>query len=451
MKLLNGMRLHRAAVTKVRKIAMTLTFVPGLLAATMTDKSQATDIQKVISPKGIEVWLVEEHAVPMIALNFSLQAGASQDPDKLPGLSNFLTSVLDEGAGDIKAQEFQRRLEEKAIRMSFDTGRDYFYGDLVTLTKYRDEAASLFTLALNKPRFDAEAVDRMRRQLLTGLKQSSRKPGTIAARIWREKAFGKHPYGRPTKGTEKSLTAIKPADLRAFHAGLFARDTLKVSVVGAIKPAEVGKLVDQIFGNWPATAKRKAIPAAALGEKGLVFEKLAVPQASIRFGMPGIKRTDKDFIPAYIVNHILGGGTFSSRLYTEIREKRGLAYGVYSYLTSYKGTELVMGGLATQADKANEAIAIIRQEFAKMGKDGPTAEELQKAKDYLIGSYPLRFDSSKKIARNILSMQQENLPIDYIKTRNAMIRKVSLADVKRVAKRLYGGKDLLVAKVGPAK
>jgi len=421
-------------------------FVPALLAPPV----EAAEIQKVTSPGGIEAWLVQDDTVPLIAMDFAFRnAGSAQDPDGKEGLANLLSSLLDEGAGDVKSADFQAKLADLAVKMSFSASRDSFSGELTTLVENRDAAFDLLRLALTEPRFDAEPVARMKAQVVSGIRRSERDPEAIAGRLWSKTVFPGHPYGRPTTGTEASVAAIAIPDLVDFRKRAFARDNLVVGVVGAIDAKTLGSLLDEAFGGLAAKAELKPIADVTPATGARASEALAIPQTIIQFGAPGVKRADPDFIPAFVMNHILGGGTFSSRLFDEIREKRGLAYGVDTYLVAYDHAGLFAGGTSTRAEKADETMAIIEAEVRRMAAEGPTAEELAGAKRFLTGSYPLRFDTSGKIASQLVAIQLDELGIDYIDKRNALIEAVTLEDVKRAAKRILDQGELTVVTVGP--
>ena len=410
----------------------------------------ATRIQEIESPGGIKAWLVEDYAVPIIALNFAFEGGAAQDPADKPGVANMLSGLLDEGAGNLDSKAFQAALDDRSIQLSFDAGRDEFYGTLRVLSEDRDEGFRLLGLALQSPRFDAEPVARIRAQIESNIRQAAKDPDQIAMQAMCTAAFPGHPYGRPIDGTEASIGTIKAADLEAYRHRIFARDGLHVVLVGAIDAATAGGLLDRTFGALPAVGERTPVPEASPAG-GIVRLDQPIAQTLIRFGGPGIAREDPDFITAYVVNHILGGGSFSSRLYTEVREKRGLAYSVSSSLVPLAHASAVAGGTATRPDRADEAVAIIKGEVERFAAEGPTADELAKAKSFMIGSYALRFDSSSKIARQLLGIQLDGLGADYVTKRNDLIAAVTLEDARRVAKRLYGHATDLLVLVGPKK
>jgi zinc protease len=419
----------------------------GALLVLAAPAARAVTIERVISPGGIEAWLVRNSA-PMIALEFAILGSADQDPADKPGVANMVASLLDEGAGPYDAMAFHGRLERRAIEIGFRAGRDQLRGTLRSLKENREEAFDYLRLALTEPRFDAEAVERMRAQTMSRLHRETVSPNDIASRNWWATAFPGHPYGRPVDGTLESLPRITVDDLRSYTRHVLARDTLKVAMVGDIDPQAAGELLDRTFGKL--AAKAELTPAVAVVAQGLgrrIVIQLDVPQAVVNFGGPGISRSDPDFMAAYIVNHVLGGGSFSSRLYREVREKRGLAYGISDSLVWLKHTALMIGSTATRADATGKTIEIIEHEIRRLAEEGPTEEEFIKAKTYLKGAFALGLDTSNRIAGQLVQMQLDNLGIDYIERRPGLIDAVTLADAKRVAKRLLDN-GLLVTVVG---
>ena len=419
----------------------------GALLFGAAPAARAVTIERVISPGGIEAWLVRSSA-PMIALEFAILGSADQDPADKPGVANLVASLLDEGAGPYDAMAFHGRLERRAIEISFRAGRDQLRGTLRSLKENREEAFDYLRLALTEPRFDAEAVERMRTQILSRLRRETVSPNDIASRNWWATAFPGHPYGRPVDGTLKSLPRITVDDLRSYTRRVLARDGLKVAMVGDIDPQAAGELLDRTFGKLAARAElTPAVPAVVQGLGRRMVIQLDVPQAVVNFGGPGIRRSDPDFMAAYIVNHVLGGGSFSSRLYREVREKRGLAYGISDSLVWLNHTALMIGSTATRADATGKTIEIIEHEIRRLAEEGPTEDEFIKAKTYLKGSFALGLDSSNRIASQLVQMQLDNLGIDYIERRAGLIDAVTLADARRVAKRLLDN-ALLITIVG---
>lgn len=426
-----------------------LTAVLGLAMLGSLRPASATEIQRVVSKSGIVAWLVEEHSVPLISIRIGFTGGASEDPLDKQGLANMASALLDEGAGKLDSQAFQAKLEELSIKLSFTAARDNFYGNLKTLSRHKDEALGLFKLALTEPRFDKNAMERIRDQIVAGLRQAEQNPGSVAGKEWFKAVFGNHHYGRPVSGNPKSVANINSDDLKQFVKNVFARDRLKIAVVGDIDAETLKRDLDRLFSDLPEKgAKLKLMDAEIVSGPIRKIIDMNIPQTVIRFGQRGIARKDKDFVAAYIVNHILGGGGFTSRLYTEVREKRGLAYSVYTYLYPLDYAALLVGGVATQNERAAESLKTIEAELVRIAKSGPTEAELAAAKSYLTGSYALRFDTSGKIAGQLLAIQMEDLGIDYINIRNGLIDAVSEDDVKRVAKGLLQPGKLIVTVVG---
>lgn len=414
-----------------------------------TTAARTTDIQRVRTGLGAEAWLVEETTVPVIAVEIAFRGGGAQDPEGKAGLVSLMATLLDEGAGEMRSDVFQEALEEKAIELSFSSNRDVVTASVRTLPENLDEAFRMLTAALATPRFDADAVERMVGQVSAQLRRDALDPDDLAGRTLFAEAFPDHPYGRPPRGTVESLAAITREDLVAVHKRLIARDNVVIGAVGAISGDRLAGLVDALLAGLPATAGLTPVPTVKPAGVGrTVVVSLDVPQSAIVFGRAGPLRGDDDFIAAYVANHILGGGSFSSRLFTEVREKRGLAYSVYSYLSPYDHSGLMLGGVATRNDRAGLSIDLIQAEIRRISEDGPTEKELASAKKFLIGSYALRFDTSTKIANQLVQLQLDRLGIDYIARRNALVEAVTEADVKAAAKALYGDGDLLVVACG---
>jgi zinc protease len=410
--------------------------------------AQATTIERVVSPQGIEAWLVQEPSVPLIALDFAFRGGADQDPVDKPGVANMATSLLDEGAGELDSKSFHERVEAKAIELNFNATRDQTAGSLRTLSAHQDEAFELLRLSLTAAHFDPVDVERIREQMLSGLRRETTSPNEMASQKWWSTAFPGHPYGRPVRGSIESVATIATADLKDYMRRVFARDTLKIAIVGDIDAATAGKLIDKVFGALPA--KSSLVSVAEMKPQGLgqkISIDLDVPQSVLMLGGIGIPRNDPDFMAAFVVNHVLGGGSFSSRLYHEVREVRGLAYSVFSALIPLDHAALFMTGTATRADRTAQTLEVLEAEIHRLAETGPTEDELVKSKSFLTGSYGLRFDTSGKIAAQLVQIQLDDLGIDYIDKRNSLVEAVTMADVKRVAKRLLDG-GMLVTVVG---
>ena len=420
------------------------------LALSLTaNPAAAVEVQRVVSPTGIEAWLIEDKTVPLISVSFAFEgAGAAADDDQRSGLANLLSGMLDEGAGEYESQRFQQALSDHSISLSFSAGRDHFTGALKVLNRDRERAFDLLALALTQPRFDAEPLGRIRRQILTGLARADQDPNTLAYRAFFKAAFPDHPYGRIKNGTPETVNAVSVPDLRRFMATAFARSNLKIGVAGDIRPETLGLLLDRGFAALPARAALKNIPSATVAASGVQVVDKPIRQAQVIMGHSGIERSDKDFYAAYVANYILGGGGFASRLTENLREKRGLAYSVYSYLIDLQHAPLVLGGVGTDNDRVGESIALMRSEWRRMAENGVSRRELDAAKRYLTGSFPLRFTGSDQMAGSVLNMQLDKLDIDFLEKRNSYVQAVTQEDVTRAAKRLFQPDALFIVVVG---
>jgi len=424
-----------------------LAFVLLLLLAPLS--ARALEIERVVSPGGIEAWLVEEHSNPILSISFSFLGGSALDPDGKEGRARMATALLDEGAGELDSQAFQRELERLSIQLSFAVTDDELAGTLVTLTDRRERAAELLALALTAPRFDEEPVERVRAQLSVRVAQRANDPQSLAYEKLQQQLFADHPYGRSSEGTMDSLAAITADDLEAYVGERLALDTLKIGVVGDITPEELGLLLDSVFGALPATSPAIALKDATLPAAGqLTVLDMPVPQSVLYMAQPGPKRDDPDYYAAAVLNHILGGGTFASRLYAEVRESRGLAYSVWSDLVDLDRAGLWMAGAATQNARVADTLAIMREVWGKLAAEGPTADEVKNAITYLTGSFALRLASSESISRLLVTVQREDLGIDYLDRRSALFEAVTAEDVKRVAQLWLDPARLVVVVAG---
>ena len=407
----------------------------------------AAKIQHLISPGGIEAWFVQDATVPLVAMEFAMGGGAAQDPDGKAGVGNMVADLIDEGSGELDSRAFHEHLDRRAIELAFSITRDYFRGSLRMLKDNKDEAFDLLRTSLTSPHFDSADVERIRAQLISGLKRETSSPGSLASRKFLETAYGDHPYGRPSGGTLESVPNITIADMKDYVGRILTREHLKIAVVGDIDAASLGALLDRTFGGLPAKSRLASIPDIEANKPPQrEFIALDVPQTVVTFGGPGIKRSDPDFMAAFVVNHILGGGS-GSRLYREVREKRGLAYSISDSLLWMDHSALFVGTTGTRADRAGETVDALTREIRRMGESGPTQQELDEAKSYLKGSRMLSLDTSSKLASALLQYQLDHLSIDYLERRNAVVDAVTIGDAKRAARRLWGD-GLLTVIVG---
>ena len=395
-----------------------------------------TNIQEIKSKGGITVWLVDEPSIPFIALEVGFKGGASLDSSDKMGATYLMTGLLEEGSGDMDASAFSRATEELAAGFGYDASRDSVSISARILKENKDQSLALLRQALMQPTFSDVAFNRVQKQVLSMLKSKQTDPQDIVSRTLSELAYPDHPYSQPLEGTLETVSALIPEDMRQAHKNVFAKDRMFVSVVGDIRAEEVGPMVDTLLGDLPEVGKTlpQKVEFAATG--GITVVDLDTPQAVANWAHAGIDRHDPDFFAAYLLNHALGGGGLSSRLTNEVREKRGLTYGVYSYLAASDYVSVYAGGVSSSNDRIKTALDVIQDVWGKMAEHGVTAEELEASKKYLTGAYPLRFDGNGQIASLLVGMQMSGYPIDYPKTRNDKINAVTLEDVNRVAKEL---------------
>lgn len=403
----------------------------------------------VTSPGGIEGWLIPMPQGEVVALDFAFERGSSSDPDGKAGLAHLVSGLLDEGAGEMDAEAFQTALEDRAISLSFSVSHDHLTGGLLCLSRHLERAVELAALALNHPRFDTDAVARVKDQVVAGLRREAQSPAARARDAFFATAFAGHSYAQPTRGTEASLAAITRDDIAAHAARLMTRSGLKLVCAGPVTAEAFAGLMDRLFGALPAASTLPPVPQATFQGLGQsVVVGIDVPQTALRYGAPGLAVEDPDFISATVVNHILGGSAFTSRYFNEVREKRGLAYSVGSYQQPLKHGPHHGGSTATKNERAAESLAVMKAEMASLAGNGPTQDELDAARRYLTGSYPLRFDTTQKIAGEYLNVALMGFDPGYVERRNDLFNAVTAEDAVRAARRLYGEGKLLVAAAG---
>ncbi|MDU8911336.1 pitrilysin family protein [Aestuariicoccus sp. MJ-SS9] len=421
----------------------------ALFAALLALPARADiEIEEVTSPGGITAWLVEEPSIPFVSLELRFRGGASLDLPGNRGAVNLMVGLLEEGAGERDARGFAEAAESIAASFSFDASDDAVSVSARFLKETQPEALALLRDALTAPRFDADALERVRAQVISGIRSDLKDPDSIASAAFDRMVFGDHPYGSAREGTEDSVAALTRDDLIDAHAGVLTRDRVYVAAAGDITGEELSALLDDLLGDLPATGRPQPADVAVTTEAGATVVPFDTPQSVALFGHEGIERDDPDFFAAYVMNQILGAGGFESRLMNEVREKRGLTYGVYSYLVPKDHAALYLGRVASANDRIAEAIDVIRAEWERLAAEGVSEEELAEAKTYLTGAYPLRFDGNGPIADILVGMQMDHLPLDYVETRNDKVAAVTLDDVSRVAERLLRPEALHFVVVG---
>lgn len=412
-----------------------LRYVLSLVAVLLAAPAQAgVDIQEVTSDKGIRAWLVEEHSIPFVALEIVFRGGTSLDPADRRGAASLMVALLEEGAGDRDAQAFGRAAEELGARFAYGIDQDEITVTAQMLTENRDATVQLLRESLTAPRFDADAVTRVKAQMASAIRSNATDPHKLASQGLSELIYGDHPYAFAEEGTLDSVAALTRDDLAAALAAGLTRDRLVVSAVGDITPADLSRLLDTLLGALPETGGPDVPDATLSLPGGVTVHDFETPQSVVLWAQPGIDRQDPDYFAAFVLDHIIGGSGFDSRLMTEVREKRGLTYGVSTHLIDHDHARLWIGYLASANDRVKEAVDVVRAQWRQIHDQGVTQAELDNAKTYLTGAYPLRFDGNARIAGILTGMQAKGLSRDYVTTRNARIEAVTLEDIDRVAR-----------------
>lgn len=431
------------------KIAISL-LLALILAAPVQAKERFLDIQEVRSKNGLTAWLVEDHSLPIIAMKFSfLGAGAKNDSVEQQGRSKLLSNMLDEGAGDLDSQTFQKELSDHSISLSFGNGRDHFGGSLKTLSRHKEKAFNLLKLSLTSPRFDEEPLERMKQANISRIKSSLSNPNWIAARLQNDLIFNGHPYALNSGGTISSLSALTSTDLQEFKNKHLTKDRLVVGIMGDITADEVKILLDNVFGDLPTGSATTLNTAKPNAKTGTYFYQKDIPQTIIDINFPAFDRLDPDFYAGLVFNHIFGASGFGSRLMEKAREGEGLTYGIYSSLSFLDEVQSFSISTSTQQDKTERMMEIIKQEISRIKDTEVTAEELKNAKSYITGSLPLSLTSTSKIAAILVSLQKNKRSIDYLDNYKKNIEAVTIDDIKRVAKRLLQEDKITTLLVGP--
>ncbi len=433
----------------MRLLARLAIAVAGIAITLVAARAGAVDIKEVTTPLGIKAWLVEDRSVPVVTISFSFAGGSVSEPEGQRGVTSLMAQLLTDGAGPLPAQAFMRRLEDSAASIGFGASLDRLSGSLRMLSGSRDEGFELLRLALTAPRFDSDMLEQRRAQFTASLNQATQRPSSVAGRTLMKTVFADHPYSAESEGVRDSLKTLTAEDVRKRAGALLDRTGLVVAVVGDIGEAELIAALDKTFGALPAR------PAAALppdwvptAKPRTVVVERPVPQSVVQMALPGVARLDLDWYAAFVMAHIFGGCGQQSRLFAEVREKRGLAYSVSSGFRTYRKASLLTISTASANEKVAEAIRVIRAEMARLRTDGVTEQELADAKTYLTGALPVSLDSSSSVASLLHAMQVDGLPRNQLEQRSALIGAVTLADVRRLAQRLLREEALTTVVVG---
>lgn len=407
------------------------------------------DIQELRSDKDVPIWLVEDHSLPIISVNFVFQGtGSVNDPEDKQGLSRVFARMLTEGSGDMDSRAFKAALENNSISLGFGSGRDTLSGSLKTLRRNKDKAFGLLKLALEEPRFEQQALERVVSSALVQVKAALTNPSWIASRIMNDRAFAGHPYAMNSGGTLSTLPAIQVDDLKAFQQYL-SLDRLKVAVVGDISADEAKTIVDDVFAALPVSSKRNDNPRIDIRNAGTVaLVEKDIPQTVVQMYQTAISNDHPDYHLAKVMNYIYGGGGFGTRLMVEAREKRGLTYGIYSFVSSMNYADILGVSCSTKNETVKDILQIVREEAERMREKEVSDEELSTAKEYLIGSLVLEMTSTDAISELMVGLMADDLPVDYLDQRERAIRAATKEDIMRVAKEILSPDSFTTVLVG---
>ncbi|MDX1923463.1 MAG: pitrilysin family protein [Alphaproteobacteria bacterium] len=413
-------------------------FMPLLcvLAVLIAPPCFANDVQILKSSKGITAWLIEDHSLPIVSLSFAWNGGIETDDDAKQGLSHVAATMLTKGAAADDENAFLKKLQDNVISLSFQAQRDTIYGQLRTLKETLPVAQEALRASIMQPRFDDQSLMQVKAQNISLIKNYLSDPDWLMSRLMMREVYAGHPYSKRTLGTQATINSITKDDLKNWHKRL-NRSELIVSATGDITKEELNKLLDETFGGLPEKPAGAELAEADLKGKTETFVlKYKGPQSSITVVWPGIRRNDKDWYAMEVMNYILGGGSFSSRLMSEVREKRGLTYGISSGMSLFDHGSSYSIQASFKNENAGHVLDLIKKEIAHMRDTKVSAEELKAAKDYLIGSYALSLTSTARVAGHYLEIQRQKLGVDIQQKREAALNAVTAEDVQRVAKRI---------------
>jgi len=408
----------------------------SLIAAFATQAAADISIQPVTSPIGRQAWLSEEHSIPFVSIQVIFTGGSSLDPEGKAGAVSLMTALLNEGAGDLDAQGYAAALESLAGTITFEAGRDQVSMTIRALTENRDQVIDLAMLALTEARFDDASIERVRAQMIASQEREARNPNTIARRAFADLGYAGHPYATPTDGTPETIAALTPEDILNAHRAAFTSDLVYFGAAGDITAQDLGDIVDRIVADLPTSNTPLPSYHTFDAPSGVTVIDYPAPQSVIQFGHAGLRWDDEDFMTAYLINSAFGGGGFNSRLMQELREQRGLTYGVYTGLASYRFGDSFVGSFSTANETVPQAIDLVRAQFEWLANGGLTQEDLERIQTYLTGAYALRFDGNDSIAQILASMQFQGYPLNYVNIRNDLVRAITLDDIHRVSARL---------------
>ena len=427
------------------KRSLALLLLLGLASPAMA----APIARREVLPNGIVLLVAERPAVPIVAVRVLLEAGAVYDPPDRVGLANLTGALLTRGTATRTGPALDSAIEFVGGSLEAGAGRDSVSASLRVLRKDLGLGLDLLAEVIQSPTFPPEEVTRKLGEIQAAIKRSEEDPGTVAARALARLIFPSHPYGRPVEGTRESVARLTRDDVVKFHREHFRPDATVVAVVGAVTVDEARREILARFGSWPRpAAPLAAVPSASAGrerhEEAIARD---LTQATIVLGRQAIRQTDADYFPLVVASYVLGGGS-ASRLYTRVREEAGLAYSVYSYVSPSKYGSAFFVSAQTRSAEVAKVQALLAAELARMTREPASDAELSLAKAYLVGSFPLRLDTSGKVADFVSAVEELGLGLDYAERYKAGVSRVTARDVQRAAARFFSPESFSWVVVG---
>jgi len=427
---------------------LTFAFIALLLS---TAAQAALPIQHWQSASGVRVYFVENHDLPILDVAVNFAAGSSFDTPEKAGVAGLTRGMLALGAGGLSDDQISNRFADLGAQPGGEFDLDRASLKLRTLSSERERVAALDLLAtlLQKPDFPAAVLEREKARAIAGLRDASTQPESISDREFSKALFGNHPYALDAMMEPETIEKITRDDLVAFHRSHYTRGNAVVAIIGDVTRAQAEAIAEQLTAGLPQGPAVAAIPPVPLPNAPVV-KRIAHPaaQSHILLGYPGVKRGDPDYFPLYVGNYILGGGGFVSLLTEEVREKRGLAYSVYSYFMPMREAGPFQVGLQTKREQTDAALAVVRETLDKFIGSGPSAKELKAAKDNIIGGFPLRIDSNGKILDYLSVIGFYQLPLTYLDDFNKEVAKVTTAQIKDAFARRIKPQNMVTVIVG---
>lgn len=419
-----------------------LLLVSSLASATPT-------IQQWQTSNGAQVYFVPAPELPMVDVQIVFDGGAAREAKG--GLAGMTSALLDEGAAGMNADQIAEASDSVGALMGFSSHQDMAVASLRSVTDPTlfEPAVTLFSQLLTEPDFPQDALQRIRKNMLIGVQSKKQQPGSLARDAFMQALYGDHPYGQPSSGTEQSLNNITREEIVAHYQRYYVAKNAVIAMVGDLDWSSAVKLAERIAGKLPEGEAAAALPAVTSLEQA-DEQRISHPssQSHILVGQPGIKRGDDDYFPLYVGNHILGGSGLTSRISDEIREKRGLAYSAYSYFSPMRDFGPFAMGLQTKNASVDEALTVLRETLTQFREHGPSAEELQAAKQNITGGFPLRLDSNKKIVGYLAMIGFYNMPLNYLDTFNQKVNAVTIEQIKDAYQRRIDPEKLVTVVVG---